>query len=68
MKNLFGKTSAYRASIGRRKEDVEKAVLPTIIFINPNHPSFEENRMPGFMIIIGWWDFSVRFGWLNKKA
>jgi len=46
----------------RAKEDPEKCVLPTIVFINTNHPAFEKGRKKGFMLVFGWWDFSVKFG------
>lgn len=49
--------------ISRDQGEPEKAVLPAIIFLSSNHPSFEELRRPGFLICIGWWDFSVKFGW-----
>jgi len=51
-----------RFSIGRNKEDVEKAVLPTIIYINTNHPKFTDLSRKGFIIAIGWWDWSIKFG------
>jgi len=51
----------WRFLIGRRKADTEKAVLPTILFINTNHPAFTDFRRKGFMIVIGWWDFSIKF-------
>jgi hypothetical protein len=52
----------FRLLIGRTPQDAEKAVTPTIIWINTNHPSFEEVRHRGFMIIIGWWDWSIKVG------
>lgn len=45
---------------GRSKMDSEKAVLPAILFINTNHPSFKDLRKKGFMIALGWWDWSVK--------
>ena len=45
----------------RDKDCVEKAVLPTVIFVNSNHPTFGELRTPGFCIGLGWWDWSVKF-------
>lgn len=47
---------------GRSKQDAEKTVLPTVIFINTNHQSFEDLRHRGFVIAIGWWDFSIKVG------
>ena len=47
---------------GKNKADPEKAILPTIMFINSNHLSFEDVRRPGFMLCIGWWDYSIKFG------
>lgn len=52
----------FRFYIGRDKKDVEKAILPTIIFVNTNHPTFKELRSKGFMVIIGWWDFNIKIG------
>jgi hypothetical protein len=43
-------------------EDVEKAVLPAIIFINTNHETFEDNRRVGFYIAIGWWHYAAAIG------
>lgn len=55
---------------GRDKEQAEKAVLPTIVFINTNHPSFnEENndlRRKGFTLSFGWWDWSFTVGFILK--
>ena len=56
--------------IGRDKDDCEKAVTPVIIFINVQHPSFEINKdksMKGFMIAIGWWDFSIKLFYIKYK-
>lgn len=52
----------YRFLIGRNKEDVEKMVLPAIVYINTNHEAFKEDRMRGFLICIGWWDWSIKLG------
>ena len=60
--NFVMKKYNWRFLVGQNKNDVEKAVLPTILYINPNHEAFEEDRMPGFMIVLGWWDFSIKFG------
>lgn len=53
--------------VGRDKNDVEKAVIPTVLYINPNHQVFEEARTPGFMIALGWWDFSIKLGLIIHK-
>ena len=52
----------FRFTFGRDTDDCEKLVLPAIVFININHPSFEENRAKGFLVCVGWWDFSVKIG------
>jgi len=48
--------------IGRDKAEPEKSVLPTILFINTNHQSFTDLRHRGFMLCVGWWDFSIKLG------
>ena len=48
--------------MSREKSDPEKTVLPTILYINTNHESFTDVRHRGFMICVGWWDFSIKFG------
>ena len=53
---------------GRDTKDVEKAILPTLLFVNANHPSFDELRAPGFMLCVGWWDFSIKFVWFFKSS
>ena len=57
----------FYSNYGRNKSDPEKCVLPTILFINSNHYSFNEYRRSGFMICFGWWDFSVKFGLFSLK-
>jgi hypothetical protein len=52
----------YYFSIGRSKGDPEKLVLPSIVFVNANHKAFEEVRHRGFMLCLGWWDFSIKIG------
>lgn len=52
----------WRFKIGRDKDELEKAVTPAIIYINTNHEALGDLRLHGFMITIGWWDFSVKFG------
>lgn len=60
------KTPKLTILAGRNKADPEKTILPSIVFINANHPAFEDVRMPGFMIAIGIWDFSVKICILFK--
>jgi len=43
---------------GISKEDPEKAVLPTIIYVNPNHKSFKYGE-PGLALSIGWWHYYI---------
>lgn len=52
----------WRFIASRNKEDVEKMVLPGIVYINTNHESFTDVRRKGFMICIGWWDWSIKVG------
>ena len=59
MKLLYNR---IRLTISRDADDPEKLVLPSIVFISLNHPFFAEDRTKGFMICIGWWDISVKFG------
>jgi len=54
----------FTLSAHRTKEDPEKCVLPTILFINTNHFAFGDLRHRGFMICIGWWDYSLSVGLL----
>ena len=58
------KKKHWMLNIGRYKDDVEKALLPTILYINPNDEAFGEYRMPGLIIALGWWDFSLKFGFI----
>ena len=44
------------------KNNVEKAVLPAIIFINTNHKTFREYKHRGFLLAIGWWHYSIKIG------
>ena len=48
--------------IGRDKQDVEKCVIPAILFINTNNKEFGENAHRGFVICFGWWDYSLKIG------
>lgn len=59
-----------RLNVKRAKQDPEKCVLPTIVYINTNHSSFGDLRKNGFMLFIGWWDFSISFGviFTNQKS
>lgn len=52
---------------GRDKSDPEKSVLPCLIFIDSNHSQFDDLRTPGFMLCIGWWDYSLKIGLIFKK-
>lgn len=45
---------------GRSISDPEKTILPTILFIDTNHPSFGCLRLGGFALVFGWWDFYFR--------
>ena len=57
--------SKFRFTIGRDSDDVEKLVLPSIVFVNTSHREFKESKRKGFMLIFGWWDFSISFGFLK---
>jgi hypothetical protein len=48
--------------VGRDKADPEKSVLPAILFINANHKSFTDVRRRGFVLCVGWWDYSIKLG------
>lgn len=48
--------------VGSDKQDPEKAVLPAIVFLNAKHPEFPYPGYIGFIIGIGWWHWSVKFG------
>lgn len=52
----------FRFLAGRDPQEPEKSILPAILWINTNHPTFEEFRHRGFMIIFGWWDWSIKIG------
>ncbi len=52
----------FRFIAGRNKQDPEKCLLPTIIFINTMHPAFYDVQHRGFVIAIGWWDYSIKIG------
>jgi hypothetical protein len=52
----------YMFEYGQNKDEAEKAVLPTLLFINPNHESFKELRHRGLILCFGWWDYSIKFG------
>lgn len=59
---IYALNDRFRIAIKREPELIGKAVLPTIFFVNTNHPEFADERQAGFMIIFSWWDFSIRFG------
>jgi hypothetical protein len=52
----------YFIRFNSNPEDVEKAVTPTIVWTNTNHSSFVFMRQRGFIIMIGWWHFSISVG------
>jgi len=52
-----------RLSAGRGMQDPEKAVLPTIIYVNTNHEAFGDLRSKGFVVAVGWWDYSIKVGY-----
>lgn len=52
-----GKKIAVSLKAGRSINDPEKAVLPTILVINTNHPA---HGIPGFCIMLIWWDWEIR--------
>ena len=56
----------YRLGVKSAKEDCEKLVTPSIVYINTNHESFKEDRRNGFMIFIGWWHWCIVFGRIHK--
>jgi hypothetical protein len=41
------------------EKDPEKPVLPTILFLNMQHPDFKEHGAKGFGIYLGWWNACV---------
>ena len=52
-------------NFSRDKSDPEKSILPTIIYINTNHNSFE-NRRKGFILVFGLWDYSIKLAFFKK--
>lgn len=54
----------FRFIASRTLQNPEKCVLPTILFVNTNHSAFDDVRHRGFMLIFGWWDWSVKVGLL----
>ena len=57
----------WHFTIGRNNNDPEKKILPTILFINTNHPVFTDARGEGFIIMLSWWDFSIKIGVFLKN-
>ena len=54
-------------NIGRDKQEPEKALLPALIIINSKaFPEFE--HISGFMLALGWWDWSIKFGIFHKRS
>jgi len=62
MKKWFRFNNIFVFTIGRNSMDAEKSVLPTILYINTNHPHFADSRHRGFVLVFGWWDFSIKVG------
>lgn len=58
----FSKSERTRFDIGRAKDDPEKSIFPTLIYINLNDNFFEKDRAKGFLFILGWWDYYIKFG------
>ena len=55
----------FNFDYGRDKQDSEKAVLPTVIYISANSfPEYE--NIKGFMLAFGWWDWSIKVGIFKK--
>ena len=51
-----------KVKFDKSKKDPEKAVLPTIIFMNFKNKSFPKIKgITGFAIAVGWWHWSVKF-------
>lgn len=61
MKKLYFNNKLF-LKIGRTPQDPEKSILPAILFINTNHQSFDNDRHRGFVLCVGWWDWSVKIG------
>ena len=59
---LTGFNDKFRFIANRSPKDPEKCILPTIMYINTNHSSFNELRQRGAMIVFGWWDYSIKVG------
>jgi len=50
----------FRVHVDASPDDVEKLVLPAIIFVNHSHPHFNP-RTVGFSVFLGWWHWSISF-------
>lgn len=60
--NIYSFNCRVFFRISRDKDDPKKSVLPAVLYVNTNHNSFTDVRTKGFMIAVGWWDFSIKFG------
>ena len=58
----MNKDLSFRFEVASNPKDCEKLVTPSVIFVNTNHPSFEEVRTQGFIIGVKWWHYSLIFG------
>lgn len=48
-------------------EDPEKAILPTVIYLNIKHPFFKEDELSGFCFFVGWWHWGYRIGFYWRR-
>ena len=46
---------------GRYTEDPEKALLPTIMYIDGSSDHYAMYGRSGFALAFGWWDWSISF-------
>lgn len=65
LRKSFGKIF-WTLHVKRSKDDPEKLITPAILFVSANHPAFEEDRQNGFLLALGWWDFSIRLAIIFK--
>lgn len=66
-KRIFDLKEKFYISSDISKNDPEKAVIPTILYLNTNHKFFGDLRKKGFVFVIGWWHFSIKFGYIENK-
>ncbi len=60
----------FKLKYGRGKEDPEKAVLPTIVFISSDHTEYDDVREnhKAIYLFLCWWDYYFGFFvWWVKK-